>query len=88
MFVWIHHNRICSVYKEVTSFLLKESYFSTCWGIIIICVIDDLGTMLNGIEVAKVLSSVAFVRKKVMDAVSQGLLLFNTQENTVGMAVK
>ena len=44
--------------------------------------------MLNSIEVAKVLSSVTFVRKKVMDAVPQGLLFLNTQEYTIGMTAK
>ena len=44
--------------------------------------------MLNSIEVAKVLSSVTFVRKKVMDAISQGLLFLNTQEDTIGMTAK
>jgi len=87
MFVRVNHNRICSVYKEVASFLLKESYFSTCRRIIVICFIDDFGAMLTSVEVTKVLSSVTFlsIGKKVMDAVSQGLLFLNTQENTIVM---
>ena len=81
VFLRVNHNRICSVYKEVASFLLKESYFSACRGIIVICLIDDFGAMLNSVEVTKVPSSVTFIGKKVVDAVSQRLL-FSTLKKT------
>ena len=88
MFIWIYYNGVCFVNEEFASFLLIKCYFSTCRRVIVVCFIDNFGSMLNSIEVAKVLSSVTFVRKKVMDAVSQGLLFLNTQEYTIGMTAK
>lgn len=44
--------------------------------------------MLNGIKVSDVFPRITFVRKQVVDAISQRFLFFNTQENAIGMAVE
>ena len=55
--------RVCFVNKEVSSFLLVESNFAARWRVIIVCFIDDFRTMLNGIQVANILSRVTSVLK-------------------------
>ena len=43
--------------------------------------------MLNGIQISNVLSGVALVRNQVVNTVTQSLLFFHAQENTIGIAV-